>query len=368
MRFKWYASNNIVNKKWASQLNGIAARLTTMDFAKEGDELVNHGRQVAALYRDLKAANPAYLDTLITDKNAREFLDYQADAMEEEGMSEKAALLAASQHVALPDDEKLKRHLKPQVLDGLTTQIADRFGLDERSYSLIANRVQKLAARGGADNETIINKLTRDLERSMIVYNGVPIFNNRELPPDFLPLLDHVVKERFKQYGEEYGLPDAQDLYVERDSSGSHFVVKSKSLGGMSVGAEPINASQLAGARPQIKQQREEAYRQKIGRARHDNKMNKDAAYHLRQSLTQELTQASAQMAVTHGTWPREALQEKINNLTDELLSLEAQDLIEQGHNPDSREWRQWKAKHGRDVSYLEKIWHAKQQQQQTNK
>jgi len=364
MRFKWYGSNNIPNEKWANQLSGIAARITTMDFSKEGDELVEHGRQVAKLYRDLKAANPAYLDTLIKDKNAREFLEYQADAMQEEGMSEKAALLAASQHIGLGDEEKLKRRVNAQEAQEIVENLASQFGLDERSHVLLEGHVQRLAQRGGADKATIVNKLTRDFERTMLVYHGVPIFNHRELPTDFLPLIDEVVSERFKQYGEEYGLPDVDDLYVEKDASGSHFVVKSKSLGGMVVGAEPINGETLAAARKQVEQRRVDTFKQRLEARRHDQKMNKDADYHYRHALTNELNQIQAEMALARGTWRVQVLQEKVNSLTDELLSLEAHDLIAKGHDPNSREWRDWKAQHGRDVDYLEKIWRGKQPSQ----
>jgi len=370
MRFKWYASNNIVNEKWARQLNGIASRLTTMDFSKQDDALVEHGLQVARLYRDLKSSNPAYLDSLMSDKTAREFLDYHADAMEDEGMGEKAALLAASQHIGLPDSEKLKRRLTPQDLEDVVLHVAKKFGLDERSHHIIESKARQLGERGGADNETLKSKLVKDFERSTVVYNGVPIFNHRDLPPDFLPLLDTIIQERFTQYGQEYGLERADDLYVERDSSGSHFVVKSKSLGGMLVGAQPIDAQTLLEVRKQKEQKRLAAYQAQIAkRDKRQAAIDKVKALQSqalqRQALEREFNETQAQMIRFPQGWVKASLQEKLDKLHDELLTFEAQDLIRKGATPDTPEWKQWRANHGRDVRALEEIW---REQQQTKK
>jgi len=354
-RIKWYASNNIPNKRWEGQLHGLAARATTMDLSK-GGLLVDHVKSVAGLYRDLKSSNPAYLDTIMPDGKTREFLESYSEALEL-GMDEDTALLDASQMVARPDVEKRKVRLEPKARQQLVDDIAYSLGVDERSHHVIEKKIERLSERG-ATPDIIRDRLQKDLERTGFVHNGVLIFNHRDLPPDFLPLVNDILKNQHEQYKESYGLPDnVDDLYIERDSSGSHWVIRSKQLAGMIVGSQAITAQSLADQRQKTKENRLVQFRQFLTGARHAEKMRRDPDYHFEHETQRELEYWQEQLSSDKASWPSQIIQNNIDRLSDDLVAHQAGQLVTQGILPNSKQWNEWKAKHGRDVRDLEQLY-----------
>jgi len=354
-RIKWYASNNIPNKRWEGQLNGLAARATTMDLSK-GGPLVEHVKSVAGLYRDLKSSNPAYLDTIMPEGNSREFLESYSEALEL-GMDEGAALLDASQMVARPDVEKRKVRLEPKARQQLIEDIAYDLGIDERSHYMIERKIERLSERG-ASSEIIRERLQKDIERTGFVHNGVLIFNHRDLPPDFLPLVNDILKSTHAENREAYGLPDnIDDLYIERDSSGSHWVVRSKQLAGMIVGSQAILAQTLDEQRQKIKEKRRGQFQQALTGARHSEKMRRDPDYHFEHETQAELEYWQEQLSSDKASWPYQIIQNNIDRLSDDLVAYQAQKLVRDGILPNSKQWNEWKAKHGRDVRDLEQLY-----------
>jgi len=354
-RIKWYSSNNILNKRWEAQFSGLAARLPLLDLAK-GGALVDHAKAVAALYRDIKSSNPAYLDSLSIDAKSLEFLEGYDEALEL-GMDSDAALLDASQMVSRPDTEKRKVRLEPSARLRLVEDIAYDLGVDERSYYMIEKKVERLSERGAT--ETVIREsLKKELERTSFVHNGMLIFNHRDLPPDFLPLVNDILKQQHELYKKEYGLPDnSDDLYIDRDSTGSHWVIRSKSKAGMVVGTQTINADTLSAQRSYMEETRRVKFRQAIADSRHQERMRRDPDYHFEQETRAELDYWHRQLTTDKKSWPSQVIQNNIERLSDDLIHHQAQQLVKEGIYPNSTQWNKWKAEHGHDVRELEDLY-----------
>jgi len=354
-RIKWYASNNLPNKRWEAQLSGLAARLPHMDLAK-GGKLTDHAKSAAQLYRDIKSTNPAYLDSLSIDKNSLEFLEGYEEALEM-GMDEEAALLDASLMSTRPDAEKRKVQLEPKKRANLVADIAYDLGVDERSHHLIEQKVIRLSERG-ATEPIIKERLKKELERSSFVHNGVLIFNHRDLPPDFLPLVNDLLKQTHEVYKKDYGLPDnVDDLYIDRDSTGSHWVIRSKSLAGAVIGSRVINADTLAEIRQGNRMARQLNFRQALAASRQQERLRGNPAYDFEQEAQNKIDYWQKQLEASGDSWKSQIITNNIERLTDDLINNQASQMVRKGIYPNSKQWNAWKAEHGRDVSELEELY-----------
>jgi len=152
-------------------------------------------------------------------------------------------------------------------------------------------------------------------------------------------------------------LENIDDLYIERDSSGSHWVIRSKQLAGMIVGSQAINAATLDEQRKKTKENRLVQFRQALTGARHTEKMRRDPDYHFLHQTQSELDYWQEQLGQDKASWPSQVIQNNIDRLSDDLIAYQAQELVRDGILPNSKQWNEWKAQHGRDVRDLEQLY-----------
>jgi hypothetical protein len=259
MRVDWYAGNNVANKSWQNTLNGIAGRATTDTLLQKG-EVSAYMKQSAALYRQLKSVNPAYLSTILTDKKSREFLEAYDTAVNHRKMPEDEALVHAALWTAKPEAEKARSMMPHADADKLATKTLKSIGsswlplsgggLDARNvnYQYAMSRIEEMSLNGATEEE-IKDNLESEILDTSVPINGVLVFANRDLPNDFPDLMQGELDKRFKDLGAKYGITDPSDLYVVADGSESKWYVVSKSRPGLLIGADPITSGTLEKAR-----------------------------------------------------------------------------------------------------------------------
>lgn len=235
-RTDWYAGNKIVNTGWQNTLNGFAGR-ATLDTLLQKGEVSAYLKDSARLYRDLKAVNPAYLSTVLTDPKSKEFLETYDNALSARRMPEDEALVYAAQRAAMPEGLKAKDMIKIEDADRLARRMLKDLEVDLRGpdYLHVMGRISSLSRSGFTDAE-IKNALADELKNTAIPIHGVLVANHRDLPDDFPALIEEALKRHFENYAGEYpGIPDPSDLYVVADGAESRWYVASKSLGGWPV-------------------------------------------------------------------------------------------------------------------------------------
>lgn len=260
MRVDWYAGNKIVNEGWQNTLNGIAGRATTDTLLQKG-EVSEYMKSSAALYRQLKSVNPAYLSTVLTDKSSREFLEAYDTAVTHRKMPEDEALVHAALWTAKPESEKVRSLIEHDAADKLAEKTMrnvgsawnlpwGKGGLDRRNsnYQYVMGRIEEMSLNGATEEE-IADNLEAEILETSVPINGVLVFANKDLPDDFPGLMQGELDKRFKELGSRYGIEDPSDLYVVADGSESKWYVVSKSRPGLLIGVAPITAQSLEATR-----------------------------------------------------------------------------------------------------------------------
>jgi hypothetical protein len=245
-RTDWYAGNKIVNTGWQNTLNGFAGR-ATLDTLLQKGEVSAYLKDSARLYRDLKAVNPAYLSTILTDPKSKEFLETYDNALSARRMPEDEALVYAAQQIALPEATKAKGMIKIADADRLARKMLDELGADVRgpNYLHVMDRISSLSRMGLTDAE-IKDSLADDLKNTAIPINGVLVFNHRDLPDDFPVLMEEALKKRVATDGARLGITDPSDLYVVPSGSEDRWYVYSKAHGLAPISADPITPATLS--------------------------------------------------------------------------------------------------------------------------
>lgn len=260
LRLSWYSGNKLPNERWATMLNGVGMMATLENL--QDPEAREHVKAQVQLYRDLRAQNPAYLSTLLTDPKAREFLETYDASLELRQMPEDMALTHAASWVAMPDAQKAAYRPDPSRIENITVKTLRSLGVDQTgpNYAAVDARVRHLASQNLSE-EQIKREITRWTEDTAVEINGVLVFDHRDLPPDFPDLVERQLQQTFEARGKEFGIESVDDLYITAESGESRWVIRSKFLGGMPIGNAHITPQTLETTRQGVEKEREERIR-----------------------------------------------------------------------------------------------------------
>lgn len=286
----WYSQNQIPNKEWEDIFNGIASR-GTPELLLEGGEASAQIIEQAELYRQLNAANPAYVSTLLTDSKSRDFLDNYTRALEDRNMPEADAARYAATQVAAPGHIKVQSLLTPDVTDDIVRRTLRDLGFDERATNegAVRQRIIDMSLNNATEGE-IRDRIKTEIEDTSVEINGMLVQDHRDLPKDFPALVDMELATAFETFGQSYGLPDASDLYVVPISGQTKWEIRSKYLGGLPIGAPPITPQSLNVRRNEVQLERDTLVLQMI-----QAKDSERAAYQAR--MDAEIADMEAQIA-----------------------------------------------------------------------
>lgn len=261
MRIDWYAGNGVANDEWANTLNGMAGRATTDTLLQKG-EVSDYLKASADLFRQLKATNPAYLSTLLTDKHSKEFFDAYDMAVSQRRMPTDDALLYAANWTAQPESVKARSMVDHSNADRIATSTLRSIGLDARSsnYSYVMDRIATMS-RNGATEREIKRTVEKEILETAVPINGMLVFANNDLPQDFPDLMQLEIDARFAEMGERYGIENASDLYIVSDGAESKWTIWSKTLR-QPVGSTPITPRSLEAHRERRRDQQDQKVRE----------------------------------------------------------------------------------------------------------
>lgn len=261
MRVDWYAGNGLVNDEWANMLNGMAGRATTDTLLQKG-EVSAYLKSSADLYRQLKAVNPAYLSTILTNKASKEFFDAYDMAVSQRRMPSDDALLYAAQWTAQPESVKAKSMVDHADAERIAASTLRSIGADPRAsnHFYVMDRIATMS-RNGATEREIRQRLEQEILETAVPINGMLVFANNDLPDDFPELIELELQARFEEMGARYGIEDPNDLYVVADGAESKWTVMSKSLRGP-VGSAPITPRSLEAHRVRRRAEHEQLIRE----------------------------------------------------------------------------------------------------------
>jgi hypothetical protein len=328
LRLDWYAGNKVDNRAWINTLNGIAGR-ASMDTLFQKGEVTEYLKDSAKLYRDLKASNPAYLSTFLSDAKSKEFLEAYDNAMSNRRMPEGDALLFAAHSTAQPEHMKAKSMIPFADADRLADRTLRDLGLDARSWNRqpILNRIASMSANGATERE-VKDALEADLLDTAVPINGVLVPDHRDLPDDFPDLMQLELTKRFPEIAKQYGINDQNDLFIFPDGAEGRWYIGSKSHGGMPVNvADPITPRTLEAHRAERRDEQEQQVR-KLAQARDAERVELKKQYDA--AITEERQRiafwqnASANRRGLRKTLA-EGVAEKLQSNLDERLARDAE-------------------------------------------
>jgi len=261
MRMEWYSKNNIENTEWSSMLNGMAGQATSDTLLQKG-EVSEYLKANAELYRQLRATNRPYLNTLLTNKDSREFFEVYDRNVSLRRMPSDEALLNAANMASRPEHLKAKSILSPQDTERLTRSTLRSLDLDERSYNVeyLTYQIETMSKNGATEQE-IKKTIEEDIRTNAVPINGVLVHSSRDLPDDFPELMELEMQKRFEEFGESYGIEDVSDLYIAADDAGDKWYIHSKSKR-FPVGTAPITGRTLEAHRETRRAAQEEKVRE----------------------------------------------------------------------------------------------------------
>ncbi|WEK51160.1 MAG: hypothetical protein P0Y66_03770 [Candidatus Kaistia colombiensis] len=278
-RLAFYAGHKLPNPVWENTLNGIAGRATTENLIERGD-LTPKLIEDAELYRTLKAANPAYLSTLLTDPKAKEFWDAYEYSVTRGRRSPEASLIDAASMVARDEFAKAKSQVPAKDADDIVNRTLKDLDLDERSFNrtFVAHRVEELS-RSGRTTKEIKDEVQREVMDVSVAVHGVLVQDHNDLPDDFATLMEAELQNRFEMFGKELGITDPTDFFVTAESGEGKWLVRSKTLKGSPVGnGSFITPSHLSSQRAR-KVKADEARALKLIKAKDADKAAAKAEY-----------------------------------------------------------------------------------------
>ena len=230
-RLAFYSANKLDNEEWKDTLNGIAMRATPevlLERGAVGEEMLAQ----ANLYRELKASNPAYLNTLLTDPTSKLFLETFDNAVAVRKLPPDAALHYAATVVATPEVDRAKSIIPKGDADKITTDLLKEMGADPRAsnFTTVLNRVETLSM-GGMTGDEIKKRLREEIEGTSVTINGMLVPDHRDLPDDFPVLMEAELQGAFEVYGKTFGLESAKDLGIVPVSGQSKWQIVDKRTG-----------------------------------------------------------------------------------------------------------------------------------------
>lgn len=236
-RLNWYAANQLDNPEWSTALNGIAGMGTIESLLERGNVSAEIGQQ-AELYRQLQAANPAYLSTILTDNKSKLFLAAYDNAVTNRRMPLEAALHLAAQQVAAPDSVKVTSMLSPDKTRYIADRVLGDLGMVSDRSTNFANVLSQItdASVAGIPERQMYDYIKGQVENTSVSIHGMMVPDHRGLPKDFPELMEVELQAAFEVFGKGLGLPDANDLYVVPVAGQSKWSINSKSLGGAPIG------------------------------------------------------------------------------------------------------------------------------------
>lgn len=282
IRLAWYANNAVKNETWQNRFTSLPMMATPETF-RNRPEVIAQFVETAELYRNLRAQNPAYAETLV-DQKSREFLDLYDSAVADMGMRPADALAMASGLSARTDIEKTGSRLSPKAADDIVTGILrdlDVDGAEGQSYTILSSKVQTYAAMG-LSPAAIRKNTEKWAQESTVVVNDMLMASENPLPPDFANVADRYLDRIFRTtpqdsmvtYGEALGIESADDLYLQPIAGESKWQVYSKSTG-LPIGNLYLDEKGIRDERQRAEEERDRALRE---RAAADDKARKDEA------------------------------------------------------------------------------------------
>lgn len=231
VRLAWYESNNVHNQTWSDMFSGLPVAANA-DVISKNPEAAKTFIETAELYRDLKARNGAYAETLI-DGPERMFLDNYTMAREFNRMTPEDALAYAAGWQAKPMSEKAAVALPAQEADRIVIDVLDEIGADSIGVSggIVRDKLLSMNALG-MPPEAIKRNLTAWAKDSTYVINGMAMPAQRDLPQDFPILADMELDRVFAERGEALGIESSDDLFLQPVSGETKWQVWSKAIGG----------------------------------------------------------------------------------------------------------------------------------------
>lgn len=236
-KLMWYSQNGIENKEWSDMLNGIASRGTISVLLERGEIGAQLGEQ-AELYRELLAANPAYLSTMLTNATAKQFFEAYDRGVTMRRMPKEAALHYAASRVTAPDSVRVQTMLKPEQTDSLARDVLRSLGYDAdraSNYYDVVERITQMSLDDMTESE-IRTAIRSELENTTVEINGMLVRDHRDLPKDFPELVDAELQEALEVFGKDAGITDTSDLYIYPVEGQSAWQIRVKSLGGIPLG------------------------------------------------------------------------------------------------------------------------------------
>ncbi|MDR7028019.1 hypothetical protein [Rhizobium rosettiformans] len=235
-RLDWYAGQKLENEEWDNLLNGFAGRAAS-DTVLQGGETAKYLVKNAELYRRLKAGNPAYLRTFLTDDSSRAMLDHYDRLVTRNRMPPEEALrVAAGWSSQSPWERASNRQISAKDEQDLVDDLIDDLNLDDRSSDrqYLTGEIRQMAENENMTLKEIKRELPKRLADSTVVINGVLVPDHRDLPPDFPPLMEQYLSD-IRPMMLQRGRTDEdndQDLYVRPVSGQSKWEIASKKYGG----------------------------------------------------------------------------------------------------------------------------------------
>lgn len=275
VRLAWYEANNVHNEVWADMFAGLPV-------AANPDVLIKNPAaaakfvETAELYRDLKARNPAYAETLLTPQS-RAFMDSYSMALEFNRMPPEDALAWAVGWRGKAETEKARLRPPAQQVDKIIRDVSEGAGsgVYGESYAIMATKVEAMAALGYTP-EAMQTGLEKWTEESTFVINGMVMAAHRDLPQDFPILADMELDRVFAERGEALGLESSDDLFLQPVSGETKWQVWSKSLGGP-VGAVFVTPKSLDVQRGAVETERTARQAEMIAASNEDKAAKRQA-------------------------------------------------------------------------------------------
>lgn len=233
-RVTFYAANALDNEAWKMQFNGIAAMVSPDALAK-GEAGSQQAQHTAELFLQVRAANPAYAEGLLTNPQSKDFLQAYEVGRNVTRLGPAEAAIAASAWQAQPEAEKNRYRLKPEKLDKMATdaikEAVGGWSPDTRgaNFGLVRGKYEELS-RLNLPEEVLQSRVAEWLDETAVPINGVLLQTPVNQGPDFPVLAEKRLKAIYEDKKDELFLDGSgdDDLYLVPTASGGTFTVWSK--------------------------------------------------------------------------------------------------------------------------------------------
>lgn len=276
-KLEWFDHNDIDNPEWKREFNSIARAGSLKRVLRKG-EISSHLSQVAENYWLLYRENPAYARKLVTDDDARDFLDeYVASrgggTTTGEGtfqVSAQEALVSAAERVAMTPDQKAAAFVKEEDIAKASKDMMNQADAEENTAinrGYIAGKLRRYV-RKGLSVDDARTRVQADLQYRTTTINGAWVLTPHRAPKDFQVLVEkHLQKVAEIPAVKKSGVQDWTDLTIvpvnPGDETNKDFIIVSKSRGWTPVlEGSRLGPTELDAARQTIKREAREQLRQ----------------------------------------------------------------------------------------------------------